>query len=144
MAPRSALAHATGDIIIIHDADLAYNPADIPALLIPFVKEGVDAVFGSRYLSAPYRRALMYRHTLINKMLTVLSNWLTDLTLTDIETCYKAVNATSRCGPGPKGYSLRGTGRIIDVDKVWALSAYVILPSKCCVDLQSLPGGRLP
>jgi glycosyltransferase involved in cell wall biosynthesis len=93
-AIRSALARATGDIIIIHDADLEYNPADIPALLVPFVKEGADAVFGSRYLSASYRRALMYRHTLINKILTVLSNWLTNLTLTDIETCYKAVNAT--------------------------------------------------
>ena len=93
-AVRSALAHATGDIIIIHDADLEYNPADIPALLVPFAQEGADAVFGSRYLSAPYRRALMYRHTLINKVLTVLSNWLTDLTLTDLKTCYKAVNTT--------------------------------------------------
>jgi glycosyltransferase involved in cell wall biosynthesis len=93
-AIRSALACATGDIIIMHDADLEYNPADIPALLVPFAKEGADAVFGSRYLSAPYRRALMYRHTLINKMVTVLGNWLTDLTLTDLETCYKAINAT--------------------------------------------------
>jgi glycosyltransferase involved in cell wall biosynthesis len=93
-AIRTAIAQATGDIIIIHDADLEYNPADIPSLLVPFAKEGADAVFGSRYLSAPYRRALMYRHTQINKMLTTLGNWLTDLTLTDIETCYKAVNAT--------------------------------------------------
>ena len=73
---------------------LEYNPADISALLVPFAQEGADAVFGSRYLSASYRRALMYRHTLINKILTVLSNWLTDLTMTDLETCYKAVNAT--------------------------------------------------
>jgi glycosyltransferase involved in cell wall biosynthesis len=93
-AIRTALAHATGDIVIIHDADLEYNPADIPSLLVPFAKEGADAVFGSRYLSAQYRRALMYRHTLINKFLTVLSNCFTDLTLTDVETCYKAVNAT--------------------------------------------------
>ena len=91
---RTALARATGDIIIIHDADLEYNPEDIPALLVPFAKEGADAVFGSRYLSAPYRRALMFRHTLINRMLTTLGNWFTDLTLTDIATCYKAVNAT--------------------------------------------------
>jgi glycosyltransferase involved in cell wall biosynthesis len=91
---RTAVARATGDIIIIHDADLEYNPADIPALLVPFAKEGADAVFGSRYLSAPYRRALMYRHTMINKLLTTISNWFTDLTLTDMETCYKAVNAT--------------------------------------------------
>ncbi|HEY4491030.1 MAG TPA: methyltransferase, partial [Acidobacteriota bacterium] len=57
----------------------------------PFAKEGADAVFGSRYLSAPYRRALMHRHTTINKLLTSASNWLTDLNLTDLETCYKAV-----------------------------------------------------
>jgi glycosyltransferase involved in cell wall biosynthesis len=93
-AIRTAISRASGDIIVIHDADLEYNPADIPALLVPFAKEGADAVFGSRYLSAPYRRALMYRHTLMNKWLTVLSNWFTDLTLTDLETCYKAVNAT--------------------------------------------------
>src|SRR5882724_5179217 len=93
-ALRKAIARSTGDISIIHDADLEYNPADIPSLLVPFAKEGADAVFGSRYLSAPYRRALMYRHTMINKVLTILGNWFTDLTLTDIETCYKAVNAT--------------------------------------------------
>ncbi|MEK6288873.1 MAG: glycosyltransferase [Acidobacteriota bacterium] len=93
-AIRTAIQEATGDIIIIHDADLEYNPADIPSLLVPFAKEGADAVFGSRYLSAPYRRALMYRHTMLNKWLTTLGNWFTDLTLTDIETCYKAVNAT--------------------------------------------------
>ncbi|HXG64228.1 MAG TPA: glycosyltransferase [Blastocatellia bacterium] len=93
-AVRTAIARATGDITIIHDADLEYNPADIPALLVPFAKEGADAVFGSRYLSAPYRRALMHRHTMINSTLTFLSNWLTDLNLTDLETCYKAVNTT--------------------------------------------------
>lgn len=93
-AIRTAISHASGDIIIIHDADLEYNPEDIPALLVPFATEGADAVFGSRYLSAPYRRALMYRHTIINKLVTVMANWFTDLALSDIETCYKAVNAT--------------------------------------------------
>lgn len=93
-AIRTALAHSTGDIVVIHDADLEYNPADIPSLLVPFAKEGADAVFGSRYLSAPYRRALMYRHTMLNKLLTLFGNWFTDLTLTDLETCYKAINAT--------------------------------------------------
>ena len=93
-AIRTAITRATGDITIIHDADLEYNPADIPALLMPFAKEGADAVFGSRYLSAPYRRALMYRHTLINRILTFLSNCFTDLALTDMETCYKAINTT--------------------------------------------------
>lgn len=93
-AVRTAVARATGDVIIVHDADLEYNPSDIPALLLPFAREGADAVFGSRYLSAPYRRALMYRHTLVNNLITALGNWFTDLTLTDLETCYKAVNAT--------------------------------------------------
>ncbi len=91
-AIRTALSHATGDVCVIHDADMEYNPADIPALLRPFVEEGADAVFGSRYLSADYRRALMHRHTLINKTITALSNWFTDLNLTDVETCYKVVN----------------------------------------------------
>src|SRR5438477_1187698 len=90
-ALRRAIARSTGDICIIHDADLEYDPSDIPSLLVPFAKEGADAVFGSRYLSAPYRRALMHRHTTINKVLTSASNWLTDLSLTDVETCYKVV-----------------------------------------------------
>ena len=64
-AIKTALFHATGDISIVHDADMEYNPADIPLLLRPFLEEGADAVFGSRYLSATYRRVLMYRHSLI-------------------------------------------------------------------------------
>ncbi len=59
-AIRTAISQVTGDIIIIHDADLEHNPVDIPALPVPFATEGADAVFSSRYLSAPYRRALMY------------------------------------------------------------------------------------
>ena len=93
-AVRTGVARASGDVIIVHDADLEYNPGDIPAILVPFAREGADAVFGSRYLSAPYRRALMYRHTLVNNAITALGNWFTDLTLTDLETCYKAVNAS--------------------------------------------------
>ncbi|HEX6718930.1 MAG TPA: glycosyltransferase family 2 protein, partial [Pyrinomonadaceae bacterium] len=56
-AIRNAIKHSTGEISIIHDADLEYDPADIPSLLVPFAKEGADAVFGSRFISAPYRRA---------------------------------------------------------------------------------------
>lgn len=92
-ALRQAIKFCTGDICIVHDADLEYDPADIPSLLVPFAKEGADAVYGSRYLSAPYRRALMHRHTTLNKLVTSMSNWFTDLNLTDIETCYKAVKA---------------------------------------------------
>lgn len=116
-AIRTALSHSTGDIVVIHDADLEYNPADIPSLLVPFAKEGADAVFGSRYLSAPYRRALMYRHTMINKVLTVLGNWFTDLTLTDIETCYKAVNATLL-----KSIPLRSSDFRFEVELVFKLA----------------------
>ena len=93
-AVRTGIDYATGDITLIHDADLEYYPEDIPSLLAPFRREGADAVFGSRYLSAPYRRALMHRHTLVNRALTSVSNWFTDLNLTDLETCYKAVNTT--------------------------------------------------
>lgn len=60
-ALRRAIAQSTGDISIVHDADLEYDRSDIPSLLVPFAKEGADAVFGSRYISAPYRRALMHR-----------------------------------------------------------------------------------
>jgi glycosyltransferase involved in cell wall biosynthesis len=91
-AIRTALRRATGDICIVHDADLEYHPGDIPSLLIPFAKEGADAVFGSRYLPSMYRRTLMYRHTLMNKFLTSVSNWFSDLNLSDMETGYKAVN----------------------------------------------------
>jgi glycosyltransferase involved in cell wall biosynthesis len=90
-AIRTALQHATGEICIVHDADLEYHPEDIPALLVPFANEGADAVFGSRYLPSMYRRTLMYRHTLMNKSLTVLGNWFSDLNLSDLETGYKAI-----------------------------------------------------
>src|SRR5215469_12892058 len=69
-AIRTALSRATGDICMVHDADLEYHPEDIPSLLVPFAKEGADAVFGSRYLPSMYRRTLMYRHTVINGFLT--------------------------------------------------------------------------
>jgi glycosyltransferase involved in cell wall biosynthesis len=91
-AVRTALEHASGDITIVQDADLEYNPEDIPALLVPFAKEGADAVFGSRYMPSVYRRASMHRHTMINKTLTFVSNWFSDVHLTDLETGYKAVN----------------------------------------------------
>ena len=90
-ALRTALEKATGEITIIHDADLEYNPADIPSLLRPFAAEAADAVFGSRYISSHYRRALMFRHTLSNKAITFITNIFTDLNLSDVETCYKAI-----------------------------------------------------
>lgn len=91
-AIRTAIERATGDICIVHDADLEYHPGDIPSLIEVFAREGADAVMGSRYLTATYRRALMHRHTLANRFITAASNWFTDLHLTDVETCYKAVS----------------------------------------------------
>jgi SAM-dependent methyltransferase len=90
-AIRTAVRQASKEICIIHDADLEYNPNDIPQVLRPFLEEGADAVFGSRYMAGMYRRVLMYRHTLINKAITALTNWFSDLSLSDVETCYKAV-----------------------------------------------------
>ena len=110
-AIRTAVAHAQGDVCLVHDADLEYNPEDIPSLLEPFVEEGADAVFGSRYMAAPYRRALMHRHTLLNRFLTAVSNWFTDLHLTDVETCYKAVRT-----PLLKSIPLRSNDFRIEVE----------------------------
>jgi glycosyltransferase involved in cell wall biosynthesis len=87
----TGLEHAHGAVTVIQDADLEYNPQDLPRLMVPFIESGADAVFGSRFVTSEYRRALYFRHTVGNHILTFLSNALTDLNLTDIETCYKAV-----------------------------------------------------
>lgn len=91
-AVRTAIAHMTGDVAVIQDADLEYDPADLPRLLAPILSGQADAVFGSRYLGHP-RRALPFWHTLVNKALTLACNAMTDLALTDMETCYKMVRA---------------------------------------------------
>lgn len=87
----TGLAHARGSVTVIQDADLEYHPQDLPRLIVPFIESGADAVFGSRFLTSEYRRALYYRHRLGNYLLTAISNLLTDIDLTDMETCYKAV-----------------------------------------------------
>jgi glycosyltransferase involved in cell wall biosynthesis len=92
-ALRNGIARATGDVITFHDADLEYDPADLPALMAPFLEAGADAVYGSRYMVARYRRALGFRHSLVNRVLSLLTNTFTDLNLSDVETCYKAVRA---------------------------------------------------
>jgi glycosyltransferase involved in cell wall biosynthesis len=83
--------HARGDVTVIQDADLEYNPRDLPKLMVPFLNDEADAVYGSRFLSGDYRRVLYFRHLLGNKLLTGVCNVLTDLNLSDMETCYKAV-----------------------------------------------------
>jgi len=87
-ALRTGFAHATGDVVVIQDADLEYDPRDLPALLEPIADGRADAVFGSRFLGGPHR-VLYFWHRVGNGLLTLVSNMLTDLNLTDMETCYK-------------------------------------------------------
>jgi glycosyltransferase involved in cell wall biosynthesis len=89
-AIRTALAHSTGDIVIVQDADLEYDPGDWPVLLEPIIDGRADACFGSRFLGGPHR-VLYFWHSVGNSLLTTFSNMLTNLNLTDMETCYKAI-----------------------------------------------------
>ena len=84
---------ATGDFVAIQDADREYDPRDLVRLLIPLRAGEADVVLGSRFLSYGYQRVLYYWHSLGNRVLTTLSNMLTDLNLTDMETCYKVFRA---------------------------------------------------
>ncbi len=80
---------ATGDVVVVQDADLEYDPAEYPALLKPIEKGVADVVYGSRFLGGPHR-VLFFWHYVGNKFLTLLSNMFTNLNLSDMETCYKA------------------------------------------------------
>jgi glycosyltransferase involved in cell wall biosynthesis len=89
-ALRSGIRVATGDIVIIQDADLEYDPSQYPRLLAPIVADRADVVFGSRFMGAEPHRVLYFWHRVGNGVLTLLSNMFTNLNLTDMETCYKA------------------------------------------------------
>ncbi len=91
-AVRAGIAAATGDVIVVQDADLEYDPFELPRLLEPIADGRADAVYGSRFQGGPHR-VLYFWHSLGNRALTLLSNMFTDLNLTDMETCYKMVRA---------------------------------------------------
>jgi SAM-dependent methyltransferase len=90
-AIHTALAAATEELCVIHDADLEYHPGDLKKMVEVFLAEQADAVFGSRFLASEYRRVLFFRHELGNRFLTLLCNLVSDLNLSDMETCYKMV-----------------------------------------------------
>jgi glycosyltransferase involved in cell wall biosynthesis len=89
-ALRTGIKAATGDIVIIQDADLEYDPNDIPKVIQPILDGKADVVYGSRFLGSYPHRVLYYWHMVGNKFLTTLSNMFTNINLTDMETCYKA------------------------------------------------------
>ena len=91
-ALRAGFERVTGEIVVVQDADLEYDPAEYPVLVAPILANKADVVYGSRFLGGPHR-VLFFWHYVANKMLTTLSNMLTDLNLTDMETCYKVFRA---------------------------------------------------
>ncbi|MBI4600616.1 MAG: glycosyltransferase family 2 protein [Planctomycetes bacterium] len=88
-ALRSGFEQVTGNIVIVQDADLEYDPSEYPKLLAPILKGKADVVYGSRFLTGDAHRVLFFWHAVANRVLTVVSNMITNLNLTDMETCYK-------------------------------------------------------
>ena len=89
-ALRTGFENATGDVVLVQDADLEYDPNEYPRLLEPIIQDQADVVYGSRFRGGEAVRVLYFWHSVGNNLLTTLSNMFTDLNLTDMETCYKA------------------------------------------------------
>ena len=104
-AIRSALKYVTGDMIIIQDADLEYNPQEYTKLMAPILEGKADVVYGSRFLGEGPHRVHLFWHYVGNRLLTIISNMFTNLNLTDMETCYKLLKTDII-----KGISLRENG----------------------------------
>lgn len=88
-ALRSGFKAATGDVVVVQDADLEYDPNEYPVLMDPIVKNKADVVFGSRFMGGQPHRVVYFWHSIGNRVLTLLSNMFTNINLTDMETCYK-------------------------------------------------------
>ncbi len=134
-ALRTGYEAAQGDIILVQDADLEYDPADYPKLVQPILDGKADVVYGSRYLTGDAHRVMFFWHTVGNKYLTLLSNMFTNLYLTDMETCYKVFKAeviksiklkSNRFGVEPEVTAkvARGGWRVFEVGISYAGRSY--------------------
>lgn len=106
-AIKSALAKSNGEVVLIQDADLEYDPREYPILLEPIISGKADVVYGSRFLGSRPHRVLYYWHSIMNKILTTFSNMLTNINLTDMETCYKVFKGDLIRDLGPQLLSKR-------------------------------------
>ncbi|MBN2208409.1 MAG: glycosyltransferase family 2 protein [Candidatus Coatesbacteria bacterium] len=93
-ALRTGIAAATGEVVLVQDADLEYDPREYHRVLKPILEDRADAVYGSRFSGGEEHRVLYFWHSIGNQLLTILSNMFTDLNLSDVETCYKAFRAS--------------------------------------------------